>query len=1011
MRDPKESSDFEEKLLEAGRELFNYVIKSVHGDAWSKAVAIVILICVFLVIGAVFFKALTKAFEESIKFFEFYKNSSLNLVFSAQKKKIIRKRKQFCSVLDADLAYIAKAESWNDQYFTDLEAEVETEGGYYASSFDRVRKRRSFGLRRVTSLMRAIETSTERAVLLVGDPGSGKSVALRHFAKQLAEKGKTSNNSKALIPLYLNLRELEVPPNTTINADLIQQFVIENIRRGDADTSAFVQDNWSRNKEEGIWIFLFDSFDEIPDVLHAASGSVAVKEYSKAIRQFLDGMGECRSILASREYKGPEALPWRKFRILPLNKDRQRMLVENSFLEDRKKNLVNQHLATERSTLGNNPLFLTLLCRFVKDLSVQPANDHQLLTSHLERLSAREPDYILKKYGLTSDQLMTGAQRLAVLFASNPSLSLAPRVDEIFLALPENEFLIEDLQNLISALVDVKIGRNDVATARQGDRRFAFSHRRYQETLFANFLAENPGYISSLDLLSKPEWRDYAVTLLQSQSIDGIREMLEVATEILISKANLQIKTASKYMPEKDIGFFEWHNEDFVAVLLILQEGLARRLQDVPERLSVAIFSLLGPRWASGDYLDRYMVVKLGGLLPQSVLIEYLKFSLSNERPEISALAFKQCVFLRESSGVVNKLICRKLARETLSADKTITKLRLEALAGRLPTSVGARFVFRRCVKLRAILAKLSVISWIMLLPNYIFAQLLKVLPLRGMFQQHFSRIHPKFVYRGGNDWVIAMILPLIFLATHAVAANTRAKKPEDNLYKLTEEFIHSNYFVPVLGIYIFVMMILIGLYRLRDEGQAIKISSIFSLRRLKSLIVDMKPLVFSLCIFAVLALIPLLIGNLVKLAANFLKYNLSVDSLYGDIGLPISFGIAMLIVGIGVWQESRENTKRVRHFEYLKTQNHHHNDDGYLLLQAPKFQDAEAWLTVDPSFLTAPAEQVRSVSALIREIPNLREQSAGESYPLISSDFDQAQYAKLNDKVALRVLSLGQIT
>lgn len=56
------------------------------------------------------------------------------------------KRKQFCAVLDA---YLAKAENWNDQYFTDLEAEVETEGGYYATALDKLRRRKSFGLRKI----------------------------------------------------------------------------------------------------------------------------------------------------------------------------------------------------------------------------------------------------------------------------------------------------------------------------------------------------------------------------------------------------------------------------------------------------------------------------------------------------------------------------------------------------------------------------------------------------------------------------------------------------------------------------------------------------------------------------------------------------------------------------------------------------------------------------------------------------------------------------------------------
>ncbi|MFW8080303.1 hypothetical protein ACOIFA_32760, partial [Klebsiella pneumoniae] len=82
----------------------------------------------------------------------------------------------------------------------DLEAEVETEGGYYASALDKLRRKKSFGLRKERSLIRAISSSTERAMQLVGEPGSGKSVALRHLAKQFAIQGKKSNDKKATVP-------------------------------------------------------------------------------------------------------------------------------------------------------------------------------------------------------------------------------------------------------------------------------------------------------------------------------------------------------------------------------------------------------------------------------------------------------------------------------------------------------------------------------------------------------------------------------------------------------------------------------------------------------------------------------------------------------------------------------------------------------------------------------------------------------------------------------------------
>ncbi len=124
----------------------------------------------------------------------------------------IKCRQNFCRVLRGKIEWLNSAENWNDQFFADLEAEVEAEGGFYASALHRVFRRQSRGLRRVRSLIGAIESSTEPALLLVGEPGSGKSVALRHLAIQLAEKGSRSHNPDVRIPLYVNLKELPAAP-------------------------------------------------------------------------------------------------------------------------------------------------------------------------------------------------------------------------------------------------------------------------------------------------------------------------------------------------------------------------------------------------------------------------------------------------------------------------------------------------------------------------------------------------------------------------------------------------------------------------------------------------------------------------------------------------------------------------------------------------------------------------------------------------------------------------------
>lgn len=489
---------------------------------------------------------------------------------SPEQRNALRHRQQFAKVVRADLEALAKSENWNDQYFTDLEAEIEAEGYYFRSELARFLGRKSRGLRRVSSLMRAIETSPERNLLVVGEPGSGKSVALRHLGHELAERAIKSRDPREKIPLYINLKELPVATSEEVTADMIKHFVIANVRRGDADTAAFVSEKWLEFRDKGIWFFLFDSFDEIPAVLHAPSDSGVIGQHGEAIRRFLDGLGTCRGIVASREFKGPGNLQWQKFRILPLNKKRQAELIENSFLDKMLKDIVRHHLAGSSTTLQYNPMFLTLLCRYVKDEKQAPKNDHDLLERHIIRLARRDPQFTFKHYRLAPEQLLEGAVKIATLFAENPTSSLAPTENEIEVMLPRDSIPGGNISDLLSALIDVKIGRSDVPGPRTGDRRFTFAHRRYQETLFVIHLARNPTYLSAKDLLTNIEWREYAVTLLQSQTVGVIAPLFSEATSLLRVYSQLQHSVPILDDFGGHLRYFEWDADQVVPLLSLL---------------------------------------------------------------------------------------------------------------------------------------------------------------------------------------------------------------------------------------------------------------------------------------------------------------------------------------------------------------------------------------------------------------------------------------------------------
>lgn len=703
MSSPDEKLSFAEKALGTGERIFNTLWNADPSPGmWRWILLVCFMLVVTIIMLTLCIKAAGSLIEILAKLTELYKASGLPVWLDNENKKKVRRRKQFCDVLNSDLAHLAKAENWNDQYFTDLEAEVETEGGYYPSALDRFRRKKSFGLRKERSLIRAIKSSTERAMQLVGEPGSGKSVALRHLAKQLAERGRTSNEKNATVPLYINLREMDITDTGKVNADSVREFVLDNIRRGDADTAAYVKENWDDYCDRGLWLFLFDSFDEIPAVMHSAAGSNIIRHYSQAIRHFLEGMGECKGILASREFKGPEALPWKKLRILPLSVEKQDELIRNSFLNEQQTDLARQHLASSHSSIGTTPLFLTLLCRYVRDEQRAPANDHDILLQHIERLARREPEYLQRKYHLTPEQLIAGAERLARLFAENDTMGLAPSLDQIASQLPVTDIPGGQIERLISALVDSKIGRADVPNTAQGDRRFAFAHRRYQEALFVRCLTVHPDMLSAEQLLTESCWREYAVTLLQICDTETIKDLLNHACIILHARAVGQVYNACRQYPLPDnLAYFDWSSDIAVSVLGLLQDGLAHRPEDVPERLSLAVEEFLKPRWENGDILDRCEVLRLGGLLPENTLVEYLVDAFSHGTEQERFHAFRLTRFTSELPETARNAVLKMLSDQVISARDRAEQLTVEALAARLPSGLGAGFVVARGKKLR----------------------------------------------------------------------------------------------------------------------------------------------------------------------------------------------------------------------------------------------------------------------------------------------------------------------
>jgi len=667
--------------------------------SWPKLVGIVVFGLLLLL---TILKALSAAVDQLLNLTDKLQRLGITARWSTERRVEIRRRQQFCTMLASDLATLAKSENWNDQYFADLEAEVEAEGKFFVSKLHRLFRRRSVGIRRVKSLIRAIEDSAETRLLLIGQPGCGKSVALRHLAHQYSERARTSKESRIKIPLYVNLRELPIQGDKLISGSDIREFVLDNVKRGDSDVADYVSEKWTEFRDSGQWLFLLDSFDEIAEVLHSTNESEAIRVYSDAIRHFLDAVGQCKAVVASREFKGPSHLPWHRIRVLPLDDRRQSELIENSFLPNQQKELVRMHVASSDPHTFRNPMFLGLLCRYIKDVGKPPTNDHLLLIGHIERLASRDRKYVQEKFLVDPVRLLEGAKLVAAALAEDQALTLAPSFDALTQALETR--LGTSSSRVLDALVYVKIGRTDLPTASPDLRRFAFAHRRYQETLYVLHLRDSEHSHRPRELLLDYRLREYVVTFIESQDPDTIRPLISDAIAILKGISRRQKPIENHELLGPGVGYYDWDDGFLQYLLSQLRDGFARKPMEVPDELRDSIDAVILPRFNNGDFYDRCNGLEYACLMGKHARERCLRAGLRYNNDVLETAATKSIAYLGAVEPELKQRFFATLSDLTIQANGRIELLRLELLALRM-NDLSAVLVFKRSKLLNRVLA------------------------------------------------------------------------------------------------------------------------------------------------------------------------------------------------------------------------------------------------------------------------------------------------------------------
>ena len=195
-----------QKLFEWAQTLIGHTIPPYVGVCLGYAILIALGLVVILVI-----------FTTILKIKKNYDKSLAPLLYSPELRQKTKIRQRFAKYLLQEIISRNLTENWRDEEFTELEAEVEAEGSRRVGVLNLRSWQPSTGIRRERSLSVALERRLERLILVEGDPGVGKSIALRHVAHRMAEVAASSSESKRKLPVYVNLKELKRVPGTPID--------------------------------------------------------------------------------------------------------------------------------------------------------------------------------------------------------------------------------------------------------------------------------------------------------------------------------------------------------------------------------------------------------------------------------------------------------------------------------------------------------------------------------------------------------------------------------------------------------------------------------------------------------------------------------------------------------------------------------------------------------------------------------------------------------------------------